>query len=124
MALQRGGSATLARTGEPSLQLAAELAHALLAAQIRVAARVQVAGQATHSFECRAGAPRCLPLSASPNGTRGECHLAVVPRRQPTGVASVWWMPTRRYSGPCSYRWLSSTDFPIAMAPPASSDSM
>src|SRR6476469_2186347 len=76
MALQRGGPATLARTGEPSLQLAAELAHAIFTAQIGGAARVQVAGQATHSFECRAGAPRCLPLSAWSSDTRGECHLA------------------------------------------------
>ena len=48
MALERGRASALARIGETRVQLVAERAHAFLAAHERIAARVQVAGQAPH----------------------------------------------------------------------------
>ena len=61
VALERSRAAALARALEPRAQLVAELAHALLPARERIAARVQVAGQAPHCFESRAGAPGPSP---------------------------------------------------------------
>ncbi len=48
VALERARAAALARLRQARAQLVAERAHALLAAHERLAARIQVAGQATH----------------------------------------------------------------------------
>src|SRR4029077_12293259 len=57
VALQGTGAAAFAGSRQACAQLVAERAHALLAAHERLAARIQLTGQATRCFESRASVP-------------------------------------------------------------------